>query len=667
MRIHRSSQRGIAAWIGIVCLAGVSTRGVDAQAPQPGFDTIAQFGRYPLLPSDVEAHYLSSFDRTGKNDDGFAGRYSALYVDERGEHVIFDVKGPGSVYTLWFTSRENGWAKLGWGRLKFYFDDEQEPRLDIDADEFFSGRRPPFMPPFVFDRFASSGGYVSYLPFPFQRRLRITTENRVGFYNVYYHTYAPSRRVESWTGREDASRVARMWNETGRDPKDISGAEVFSGTIDLAAPAMPDGDMAPVVAPVFEWSGVGAITALRFNPLAPLTPYQINHLFLRISWDGETTPSVNAPLGSFFGSGLGEASVRAVPLGMSPSGAYYIYLPMPFWKSARIEIVNDNPGPVPTIWWEVHLAKDTGARYPRQESGYFKARYRREWPTTAGQDYQILDTSGRGVYVGQVMTVEPIRAEVKRWWEGDLRVYVDGRRQPAFHGTGHEDEYLGGWSNEWLMNPYSLPMHGEPATRNLTQVDFQWNASTTVYRFFPGGVPYQSHMTVSTEHGVDNSAPAMYSSVAYYYEGSGAMQRVDALDVGDAADEQRHSYRVAPAPTVTRLVAQFEGVDDTVDVADSGREVAGTSRFTLTAQGASRGLRLRRQYDQSVIQEAEVWVNGTKAGVWYSPATNTSKRWAEADFLIPVELAAGRASVDIEIRVVTGPWSEYRYELWSIP
>ena len=76
---------------------------------------------------------------------------------------------------------------------------------------------------------------------------------------------------------------------------------------------------------------------------------------------------------------------------------------------------------------------------------------------------------------------------------------------------------------------------------------------------------------------------------------------------------------------------------------------------------------MRRLFDQSVVQEAEVWVNGTKAGVWYSPATNTSKRWAEADFLIPAELTAGRSALDVEIRVLQGPWSEYRYELWTIP
>ena len=75
--------------------------------------------RYPILDPGVQAHYLSSHDRAGGNDDGFDGTYSALYVDANGEQVIFDVKGPGTLYTLWFTSRVNGWSPLGTGRIRF--------------------------------------------------------------------------------------------------------------------------------------------------------------------------------------------------------------------------------------------------------------------------------------------------------------------------------------------------------------------------------------------------------------------------------------------------------------------------------------------------------------------------------------------------------------------
>jgi hypothetical protein len=601
----------------------------------PSLLSAEELSRYPILEPFVQAHYLSSYDRSGGNDDGFDGTYSALYVDANGEQVIFDVKGPGRLETLWFTSRVNGWSPLGTGRIKFYFDDEAEPRVDLDVDELFRGKHPPFVPPYVYHPFQSTGGHVSYMPFPFARRLKITTEKRVGFYNAFYRTYAADRAVESFRPEMPRPDFAPVSPRT---------SAVLSGTLALPAPDMPDGDPVPSRRVVLEREGKGAVTSLRFDPLFPLTPYQLNHIFLRIYWDGMEEPSVEAPLGSFFGSGLGEASVRAIPLGMSPSGPYYCYLPMPFWRGVRIELVNENPGPTPEIWWEVGIDEEAG--YSAETAGYFHARYRREWPTTTGEDYTLLEAAGRGVYVGQVMTVEPLRAEVKRWWEGDLRVYLDGRRHPAFHGTGHEDEYLGGWSNEWLMNPYSLPLHGEPKTSGLTQVDFQWSAATTVYRFFPGGIPFWNGISVSTEHGARNTADAMYSSVTYFYARPEPIELLDVLDVEGPLE----------------LTSTFEGRRDGVELTDSGRSVDRWSRLVLEAPPDATRLRLRRLYDQSAVQDAEVLVNGRSAGSWYTAATNGRHRWAETDFLLPE--VAGR--VEIEIRVRTPGWNEFRYELWGL-
>jgi hypothetical protein len=456
-----------------------------------------------------------------------------------------------------------------------------------------------------------------------------------------------------------------MWAEPGTRPQTYSGTTRPSGTVEIAVPLMPDGEMAPQRATLATLDGPAVVTALTIQPLFPLTPYQLNHLWLRAYWDGETTASIDAPLGSFFGSGLGEADVRAVPLGMSPSGRYYCFLPMPFWTSARIEIVNETPGASPKLRWEIETTPPAAMGYTRERTGLFRARYRHEWPTENGRDYTLLETAGRGTYVGQVMTVEPLRPEVKRWWEGDLRMYVDGRQHPALQGTGHEDEYLGGWSNEWLMNPYTLPMHGEPKTTGLTQVDFQWNAATTVYRFFPSGIPYQSQLVVSTEHGVDNAVPAMYSSVVYYYERPDRMTLADTLDIGDARDEAAHKYSATPSADVRSLTSRFEAREGASEMTDRGRDVAGGSRFTLTVPAGHGALRLRRLYDQAQAQDAEVFVDGQPAGRWMSAATNAARRWADADFILPSSLTRNRTTLDIEIRVTGGGWTEFRYELWA--
>ncbi len=115
------------------------------------------------------------------------------------------------------------------------------------------------------------------------------------------------------------------------------------------------------------------------------------------------------------------------------------------------------------------------------------------------------------------MTVEPVMPDRKRWWEGDMRIFIDGEEKPRFHGTGHEDEYQGGWSTFWLMNPYSLPLFGEPKTKDLIDVFGQINGSTTVYRFWPGKIHFARSIRISTEHGHNNDTPANYSSLVYYY------------------------------------------------------------------------------------------------------------------------------------------------------
>ena len=171
------------------------------------------------------------------------------------------------------------------------------------------------------------------------------------------------------------------------------------------------------------------------------------------------------------------------------------------------------------------------------------------------------------------------------------------------------------------MNPYSLPMHGEPKTTELTQVDFQWSAATTVYRFFVGGIPFQNGIKVSTEHGAENTANAMYSSVAYYYARSGAMEKLD--------------------------------------------EAESSTRFTLRAPPGYSHLRLRRLYNPRERQEAKVWINDQYIGLWYIGATNAYESELESDFLLPVSVVGG-SDLHIEIRAVRPGFSALHYELWGL-
>ena len=83
------------------------------RAQPVGLDFYDNLSSLPVLYSNVQSYYLSSYDRTGGNDDGFRGTYSQLYIDERGEHVIFDANGPGCIYNFWFSGSGRD---LHWGQ-----------------------------------------------------------------------------------------------------------------------------------------------------------------------------------------------------------------------------------------------------------------------------------------------------------------------------------------------------------------------------------------------------------------------------------------------------------------------------------------------------------------------------------------------------------------------
>jgi hypothetical protein len=480
------------------------------QAQPVGLAFYDDLSLLPGIYSNVQSYYLSSYDRTGGNDDGFVGTYSQLYVDEKGEHVIFDANGPGCVYNLWFTGDDQ---KLHWGKLRLYFDGEKTARFECEAEELFSGQRAPFVYPLVTHAFISSGGYSCSAPLPFARRLKITTEKLAGFYNVYYQLYQDVS-IQSWSPQQDYSRLINLFERCGSDPKPARAkTDIMRKAVSLA---VAGGGESPEVE-LLSLDHGGVIQYIKLNPLFAPDAYSLNHVFLRVFYDKQDTPSVDVPIGPFFGSGLGEADVRSLFVGMSSSGVYYCYLPMPFRQAVRIVLQNRSYQSGGEFFVEIGSTSTYPQAQPPGKIGCFGAKYNHAWPITEPEDYVLFDGKGTGAVIGQVMTVEPVTPDRKRWWEGDMRIFLDGEDKPRFHGTGHEDEYQGGWSTFWLMNPYSLPLFGEPKTRDLIDVFGQINGSTTVYRFWPGKIHFAQSIRISTEHGNQNDTPANYSSLVYYY------------------------------------------------------------------------------------------------------------------------------------------------------
>lgn len=165
-------------------------------------------------------------------------------------------------------------------------------------------------------------------------------------------------------------------------------------------------------------------------------------LILRIYWDGQEHPSVEAPLGDFFcTTWRTNAAVNALPINVNPTNGLNCYFPMPFRKHARITIENRSPEEQRGFFYAITYAETAVA----DDDAYFHAQFRRTNPLPYKEDYLIVDgIEGKGQYVGTYMAWQQNN---HGWWgEGEIKFFMDGDGEfPTLCGTGTEDYFGGAW------------------------------------------------------------------------------------------------------------------------------------------------------------------------------------------------------------------------------
>ncbi|HOD80468.1 MAG: hypothetical protein BWX88_00246 [Planctomycetes bacterium ADurb.Bin126] len=212
-------------------------------------------------------------------------------------------------------------------------------------------------------------------------------------------------------------------------------------------------------------------------------------LVLRMYWDGAKEPAVESPVGDFFAAGFGQrAEVRSVPVAVEGGDAYNCYWPMPFRKSARIELENQGDKPLNSFYYQIDYVKKESLPAGTPS---FCAQYRQEFPVQSGRDYLVLNAVGRGHYVGTVLSG---RARSPKWFgEGDDKFYVDGEKTPSLWGTGTEDYVC----NAWGMGLGTFPYFG------VSILEGEWDMvgwRTTVYRWhIPDPVRFTQSLRVEIE------------------------------------------------------------------------------------------------------------------------------------------------------------------------
>jgi len=258
-------------------------------------------------------------------------------------------------------------------------------------------------------------------------------------------------------------------------------------------------------------------------------PMHYRHMVLRMYWDGEKDPSVESPLGDFFGQGWGEIyPYVALPLCASHMRALNCYFPMPFRQSARIEIENDSEQNCDAFYYYVDYEEHDSIE---PDLGYFHAQWRRrlneptedrenEWSVLGGahpanltdaHNHVLIDAAGRGHYVGVNYYVD---CPTPVWYgEGDDMFFIDGEPwPPSLHGTGTEDYFNSSYCPKTV---YCHPYFGYARVNN----NIGWLGRTHCYRFhIEEPVIFQKTLRGSIETGHADCLTLDLATVAYWYQ-----------------------------------------------------------------------------------------------------------------------------------------------------
>lgn len=280
---------------------------------------------------------------------------------------------------------------------------------------------------------------------------------------------------------------------------------------------------------VLDTDGPGVISHIWFT-INDQEPYHLKRIVLRMYWDGEATPSVETPIGDFFGLGLGTYhSWQSEMLSVGSVKALNSYFPMPYRHHARITVTNEGKQRIGSLYYNIDYRTES---HPLPaDTVYFHAQYRQaqpnhgwtdDWTTNGtplvngkanldGKDnYVWLDAKGHGQFVGVTMSV--LQNQDMWWGEGDDMFFIDGAKSPSIAGTGSEDYFLGAW--DFGGQPFSYQLYGAPVVG-----DELAGGRSSVYRFhFDSPIPFTKSIRATIEHGHANHRSDNFYSVAYWYQ-----------------------------------------------------------------------------------------------------------------------------------------------------
>lgn len=478
--------------------------GLSAQGNYGTIDELKNLTDAAALPAyrTGVVEQVSSYDPTGGNEDGFAGKYSYIRK-EKGKLVLADLKGPGVINRIWTPTPTKD-------TLEFYFDGEKKPRLRICFEDLFSGKVQPFVRPLCANEV---GGFYCYFPFTYRKSCKIMfTGDRIQFHQIQYRDLK-GKDVRSYTPQDNAEcasivdEIVRRWSDINPAPADYMTGRSAGSCMKSDSFVLNPGEEHVF----FEDADGGRITAIEIESGSGLEGLE-RDVLLQARWDDDEDYAINAPAADFFGYAFGKAAMRGFLIG-SARGRNYSFLPAPYDSKAvmKLRYEKRSGSDQAPIRFNCRVYCNDTPRNASEEGKLYTC-WRRDMNPQKGRHYDFLDYKGKGHYVGTVHLAQGLVPKMTEFFEGDDSTYVDGAMR--IHGTGSEDYYNGGWYallDRWDRGA-SMPLHGA--------LDYSLQMSRTGgYRFYLNDkLSFENEIYMGIEHGPSgNEFPVDYTSVAYYY------------------------------------------------------------------------------------------------------------------------------------------------------
>ncbi len=466
-----------------------------------------RLARFPAPDRRYTCSQASSYERTSISPDKrgwYANNDWSHFIrsemnNGRKEWVMMDARGPGCITRMWMG------GVPPYGKLRFYIDGNQTPVITGQVEDIM-GSDALVGAPFSAIR---ARGRNLYLPLPYQKKCKVTYDGRNfwesgrrddrTWYIINYRTYKNKALKITSFAKSQLAEAASLVKQTGDTLLNPAGhiGEITDRRFKKRS-------LSPGENVSLSMNGPMALRKLSVRVMGADTTQVLDKTAIRLQFDGKET--VHVPVGHFFGSGTGFHPFRGWYREVKPDGLMSCWWVMPFQRSAMITLENSGAAAV-----QAELGLEAGPWNWDARSMHFHSQMREEKLDVtgrAGRDWNFVTIPGRGVFVGDTLSIHNGTAA---WWgEGDEKIRVDGEAFPSIFGTGTEDYYGYSYGNPSF---FEAPFHAQPTGAGNSRVGYTTNTRSRSL----DAIPFTKSLQFDMEVWHWASCTITYKATTYWY------------------------------------------------------------------------------------------------------------------------------------------------------